>query len=145
MREISEETEIRAEPMEVWSVLTDLRRYPEWNPFIREAGGRVAAGRTLTLRAFPARGRPMIFRPRVLTAEPGRELRWLGRLPVPGLFEGEHRFLLTPVAGGTRLVQSEVFRGLLVPLLERRIRDTRTDFRSLNAALKARAERRPPV
>ncbi|UQI46732.1 SRPBCC domain-containing protein [Streptomyces sp. HU2014] len=87
----------------------------------------------------------MTFRPRVLTAEPGRELRWLGRLPVPGLFEGEHRFLLTPVAGGTRLVQSEVFRGLLVPLLERRIRDTRTDFRSLNAALKARAERRPPV
>ncbi|MCD9141162.1 SRPBCC domain-containing protein [Streptomyces albireticuli] len=145
MREISEETEIRAEPMEVWSVLTDLRRYPEWNPFIRRADGRVAAGRTLTLRMFPARGRPMTFRPRVLTAEPGRELRWLGRLPVPGLFEGEHRFLLTPVAGGTRLVQSEAFRGLLVPLLERRIRDTRTDFRSLNAALKARAERRPPV
>ena len=28
---------------------------------------------------------------------------------------GEHRFALTPAGGGTRLVQSESFRGLLVP------------------------------
>ncbi len=31
------------------------------------------------------------FRPTVLVAEPNRELRWLGRLFMPGPFDGEHR------------------------------------------------------
>jgi len=34
----------------------------------------------------------MTFRPTILKAEPERELRWLGRLLLPGLFDGEHVF-----------------------------------------------------
>ena len=40
MKIISAATEIGAPPMTVWAVLTDLGRYPEWNPLFREASGR---------------------------------------------------------------------------------------------------------
>src|SRR5262245_1638131 len=60
MRTISTTIDIDATPGEVWSVLGDLASYHEWNPFIREAVGRLAAGETLTMRTFPANGRPRL-------------------------------------------------------------------------------------
>jgi hypothetical protein len=42
--------------------------------------------------------------------------------------------------GGTRLVQSESFRGLLAPFSRRTLANTSTGFRQLNEALKKRAE-----
>lgn len=36
----------------------------------------------------------MTFHPVVLVAVQERELRWLGRLLIPGLFDGEHTFQL---------------------------------------------------
>jgi hypothetical protein len=36
----------------------------------------------------------MTFRPTVLNAETNRELRWLGHLLAPGLFDGEHSFTI---------------------------------------------------
>ena len=44
MKTVSATTQIDAPPMAVWAVLTDLSRYPEWNPLFREASGQVAAG-----------------------------------------------------------------------------------------------------
>ncbi|GGY12150.1 SRPBCC domain-containing protein [Streptomyces hiroshimensis] len=140
MREIATVIDIAAPPERVWQVLTDLARYEEWNPFIRQASGVVAPGRRLKLKVFPAGRRPMTFRPTVKAAVPGEELRWLGRTALPGLFSGEHRFVLTDLdGGGTRVVQSEKFTGLLVPLLRRSITATVADFEALNKALKKRA------
>ncbi|MCQ8774632.1 SRPBCC family protein [Streptomyces telluris] len=141
MREIATVIDIAATPERVWEVLTDLPRYEEWNPFIRHASGTAAPGRRLKLRVFPTGRRPMTFRPKVKAAAPAEELRWLGRTVLPGLFSGEHRFVLTDLdGGGTRVVQSEKFTGLLVPFLRRSITATVTDFESLNKALKKRAE-----
>ena len=83
----------------------------------------------------------MTFRPTVLTADPARELRWLGRLGLPRLFDGEHALQLRPLPGErTQFVQSEVFRGLLVPVLGRALEKTPQGFESFNAALKQRVE-----
>jgi len=143
VKTISHSIEINAPAAEVWKVLTDLAAYPDWNPFIREASGQVAVGQRLTLRLFPADGRPMTFRPRVLVADPGVELRWIGRLVLPGIFDGEHRFTLAATAtGGTELVQAEKFSGLLVPFTAKTISATRQNFAALNQALKTRAESR---
>ncbi|MER5642434.1 SRPBCC domain-containing protein [Kitasatospora sp. NPDC002227] len=140
---ISAEIEIEAPTAEVWEALADLASYPSWNPFIREAHGRVAVGETLTLKMHPTGGRPMTFRPKVLAADPGVELRWLGRLVLPGLFDGEHGFRLHPTGtGGTHLVQSENFSGALVPVTGRVIDRTRGDFTALNEALKKHVENR---
>lgn len=137
-REIVTEIEIAAPPDHVWAVLTDGAKYPEWNPFIVSMAGDIRAGATLTNRMRPQAGSPMTFRPVVLRAEPDRELRWLGRLGLPRIFDGEHYFLLNPSPEGTRLVQGERFRGIALWIIDPE--QFRADFEALNAALKARAE-----
>jgi hypothetical protein len=80
----------------------------------------------------------------VVTVEPNRELRWLGHLLVPGLFDGEHLHRLEPSeAGGTRYRQSEKFKGILVPLTDSVLAVTEQGFRAMNEALKVRAEQTP--
>jgi hypothetical protein len=137
--------DIDAAPEAVWAVLSDLPSYPSWNPFIREASGTLAAGERLEVSLQPERGRAMRFRPTVVTAEANRELRWLGRLVAPGVFDGEHRFAIEPTAAGSRLVQEERFTGLLVPFLARGLRrGTLPGFERMNEAVKERAEAGTP-
>jgi len=54
---------------------------------------------------------------------------------MPGIIGGEHSFILTPVDGGTRLVQSETFRGLLVPFSGKTLAATESGYQALNKAL----------
>ncbi|AYF72810.1 SRPBCC domain-containing protein [Nocardia yunnanensis] len=143
MKSISASIHIQATPDQVWDVLVDLRDYPEWNPFIREASGQIAVGNTLHLRMFPVGGgRPTGFTPTVLAARPGAEVRWLGRFLLPGIFDGEHSFTLSATDGGTDVVQAEKFSGLLVPFLGSTLEKTRESFVALNEALKKRVENR---
>ena len=138
--EIHTQATIDATADEVWSVLTDFRSYSRWNPGMEQVVGEAVVGTRLTIRFAPTKGRSMTMRPTVLTAEPGRELRWLGRLLVPGLFDGEHRFTIEErEPGRVRFVQAERFRGLLVPFLRRMIEvDTVATFARVNEALAAR-------
>jgi len=141
--ELSHEIEIDAPTDEVWRALEETERYAEWNPFIESLRGELREGAKLEGRVAPPGGKAMTFRPTVTAALPGRELRWLGRLLVPGLFDGEHRFLLEPLAGGrTRFVQSERFSGVLVPLLRGTLAKTRLGFEQMNRALAAEVEAR---
>lgn len=141
MTEVRSEIEIAAPAGRVWEILTDFARFPEWNPFIRKAEGRVQVGERLTVLLQPAGGRPTTFRPRVLRADPGRELAWLGHLVVPGIFDGEHHFEIESRDGGVRFVQREVFTGALAgPILNRIGDTTHQGFEAMNRALKARAE-----
>jgi hypothetical protein len=84
----------------------------------------------------------MTFRPIILALQPEAELRWLGRLMLPGIFDGEHQFQLEPIGEArTRLIHRETFSGLLVPLLWRKLdTQTRQGFEAMNRALKQRAE-----
>jgi hypothetical protein len=146
-RQLRAEIGIEASPERVWEVLTDFAAYPRWNPFMVEAEGRAAPGQRLRVRMrLPGRRRPTTFRPQVLEAVPARRLRWLGRLVLPGLFDGEHSFELEPAGPGrSRLVQQERFRGLLArPLLAFLADSTLAGFHQMNQALKARAEHPSP-
>jgi len=145
MKQLHTEIEIDASAEQVWELLTDFASYPEWNPFIRSIGGRPAPGERLQARLEPPGGRAMTFKPEVLMAEPNRELRWLGHLLVPGLFDGEHSFTIQPLEDNrVRFVQRETFKGLLVPLFARSLEsNTQRGFEAMNHALKERAEAAP--
>jgi hypothetical protein len=135
---VSATIEIDAPPMDVWAVLTDLSRYPAWNPHIREGTGTVAVGNRLTLRMYPPQGRPVTIRPKVIVAKPGVEWRLLAKFP--GIFSGDHCFTLHTANGGTRVVQSEIYRGILVPFIGKAIAASLTSFQAHNEALKRQVE-----
>jgi hypothetical protein len=140
MRVIDTRIEIAVPPVRVWSVLTDFARFPEWNPFITRIEGVAESGTLLRIEIRQPGKSAMTFRPRVLAARPGKELRWLGRLLLPGIFDGEHAFELESRGNGCSFRQSERFTGLLVPLLGGALTATQRGFEAMNAALKRRAE-----
>jgi hypothetical protein len=136
--------EIDAKPARVWSVLTDFANYPRWNPFFRAIDGELEVGKTLDIAVEPPGGRAMKFHPVVLAVEPDRELRWKGKLLIPGLFDGEHWFRLRPSQHGKVVLEhGESFSGILVPRFKPSLDShTRAGFVAMNEALKREAERR---
>ncbi|MBF2001279.1 MAG: SRPBCC domain-containing protein [Synechococcales cyanobacterium M58_A2018_015] len=141
-KEINTSIEINAPAETVWQVLINFSCYAQWNPFIRSIQGEARQGATLEVFIQPPGRNGMTFRPIILALEPGRELRWIGRLLLPGIFDGEHQFQLEPIGGNrTKFVHREVFSGLLVPFLWSSLaQPTRQGFEEMNGALKAQVE-----
>jgi hypothetical protein len=136
MTVISHSIVIQAPAAIVWSTLTDTARYGSWNPFIPELAGELRPGTKLRVRISPPGGRAMTFKPTVIDVAEERHLEWLGRMGVPGLFDGRHSFTLDPVdSTTTRLTQAENFVGLLVPFADALLRRTAAGFQAMNEAL----------
>ena len=141
-RRIETNIEINAPAARIWALLTDFARMSSWNPFIKSISGNLAQGDRLSVYIAPPGKVGMRFKPTVLTVRPERELRWLGHLLIPGVFDGEHYFLLEPIGEGrTRLTQGEKFSGLLVGFLSGTLSGTEAGFKAMNTALKREAER----
>jgi hypothetical protein len=139
--------DIDATPERVWQVLTDLPAYSQWNPFITHAEGTFAVGERLSLSVPPVNALLRVtLRPTVLEVTPCRRLRLRsrqGRLGIPGLFDAEHTFTITPHDGGVRLLEEQRLRGLLVALMARSLNRRRLPaLTAMNAALKDRSEGR---
>ncbi len=144
MRELRREIEIDAPPERVWAVVTDFAAYPEWNPFIRRVSGELREGARLEVRIEPPGARATTFKPTVRAVEANRELRWLGRLLLPGIIDGEHSLRIEPLEGGrSRFVQSERLTGVLVRLVKGTLAKTEVGFEQMNTALKTQVEQAP--
>ena len=143
MQEIRTEIEINAPVVTVWSILTDFSRHAEWNPFIREISGELRRGAQLQVNLGPPGKRAMKFKPIVQSVEPEKAFRWLGRLFIPGLFDGEHIFELeTAGKNTTRFIQREKFNGILVGIFRKSLdTDIKSGFITMNEALKREAEK----
>lgn len=133
--------DIDAGPRAVWDVLIDFAAYPGWNPFMDSVEGTAQVGQRLRVHLAGRGGRGTTFRPKVLVANPGEELRWIGRLGPGGLFDGEHFFVLTgDPDGNTRLTHGERFTGILVALFRGATAKSQAGFEAFNEALKRRVE-----
>lgn len=85
----------------------------------------------------------MTFRPRIVALQTNKEFRWLGRVIVPGFFDGEHRFAIQDNGDGTiTFTQAEKFTGVLVPLLLPLIeRVIKVGCETMNQKLKEKCEK----
>ena len=142
MRELHTEIEINASAERVWQLLTDFRRFPEWNPFMPRVKGHLAANETLEVDLTLPNKFNMTIKPTLIKVEPNRELRWLGHLIMPGIFDGEHIFTIERLSSDrVRLIHREEFRGWLVPLMLALVgKNTKRGFETMNQALKTQAE-----
>jgi hypothetical protein len=141
-KEISTSIVINSSPSVIWEILMNFDNYPNWNPFILSISGNPKVGEQIEAKIQPPGAKAMIFKPLVLVNESEKEFKWLGKLWVKGLFDGEHRFqLIDNQNGTTTFIQSEKFKGILVPLLKKMLdQKTLKGFIGMNEALKLRAE-----
>ena len=140
--EIFTEILIEAQPQKVWEILTDFENYPEWNSFVKSIEGNVRVGNIISVRIEPPNGNGLTFKPLVVAYEPQKELRWLGKFFIKGVFDGEHQFkLIDNKNGTTTFIQSETFTGILVSLFKNNLNNTKTGFEQMNLELKEIAER----
>lgn len=145
--EIRTSIQIDAAPEVVWAMLTDTAAYPEWNGFIVEWSGELALGARQNVLLQPGGGKPQRFRPEIVALDAGRELAWLGRVGIPGILDGRHRFAIEPLADGRSLLRhEETLVGALVPALRRLLTETTPiGFERMNRELAARAEATKPT
>ncbi len=123
MRIVHTEIQIRASPETIWKVLVVSPFIPAE---IRNALRDRKTGQNLSV-PMSAGGRGATLTVRLLAVEPFREIRWKGHLWIPGLFDGEHSFEIQEDTGGiTRLVQHEIFTGLLLPFFSGTLIDTKS-------------------
>lgn len=105
----------------IWSLLTELDRYEEWNPYITRASGRARVGATLELTLEPSGETTETHEATVLIVRIQRKLEWETRLvgPLPGVLDHEQIFRVLPLDGNRWRVVSEArFEGLLAPFAD---------------------------
>jgi len=139
---ISTEIEIDAPASAVWAQLAASDAYADWNPFVKHLSGDLEVGNHLNVTIQSEGSSPMDFTPEVLVADENAELRWVGKLGIKGIFDGEHYFILDETDRGTTIFRhGESFTGILgYPLLMLIGQGTERGFIAMNKALKARVE-----
>ena len=140
MLEIKTEITINSPIEKVWQILVKFQDHPHWNPFITKISGELTPGTTLNVFICPPNKKGMRFKPKLIKMEPNKELRWVGKLGLATLFQGEHYFLLEAITPQqTKLIHGEIFSGWLVPLLKKDLTGaTKQGFIAMNEALKTK-------
>jgi hypothetical protein len=139
---ITQTLEVAAAAETVWSVITDLARYPEWNPFVVRCTSTLEPGAPIAMRVrvLPWLAQPQ--REEILEHVPGRLLSY-GLRPMPLGMLASRRAHEVVALGPTRsrYVSRFVLDGWLAPLvavlLGRRLEH---GFTAMSTALVRRAE-----
>jgi hypothetical protein len=110
--ELRSEVEIGSEIGRVWSVLLDLPRHEQWNPFWTRLRGTLELAARITYDLTPPGGSSLRVRRVVETLDAPNELRWSGGYGWGWLLRSEQFVRLLAIDGSrTRLVIGENLRG----------------------------------
>ena len=124
----------------VWQEFINFEEYKNWNPAIYEVTGNLKENEIIKI-VVNANGSTMVFKPKILKYKENSELRWLGKLFIPKIFDGEHYFIVKDNFDGTStFIHGENFSGVLIPFFTKMILDTKKNFEAMNEELKKRAE-----
>lgn len=138
MKIYSTTTEINANALTIWSLLTDSSKYQEWNESVEKVEGNIALGQKIKVfakispeRAFPVKVKEFL---------PCKKMVWRGGMPL-GLFKGVRTFTLTDHKNGlVEFRMQEEFSGLMSPLIVRSMPDLTESFEQFAKSLKTKAE-----
>jgi len=138
MREFEASIAITAEPERIWSILTELSSWPEWDPACERIEGRLELGAKLVVYSTLAPGRG--FPVRVSELIPCEKMTWTGGMPL-GLFRGVRTFTLRDRQRDSAVFTlHEVFSGPMLKLIGGRLPDMTDPFAQFVKGLKHRAE-----
>jgi hypothetical protein len=140
-KDIRTEIEINASAEKVWQVLSDFESFPKWNPFVIKVLGKPKVGEILQIEVQLPKSRLLKFTPEVLVAEPNKELRWVGTMPL-NAFRGEHFYQIEKLGDDKiRFIHGEHFSGWMVGLIWMMLgKKIEKGYGLMNEALKKQAE-----
>ena len=128
---------IAAPPAKVWEVLTDVAKWPEWDPFCEKIEGELALGNKI--KAFTKLSPGRAFPVKVTDLSAPQRMEWSGGMPL-GLFKGVRTFTLEASGSGTQFTMREEFSGPMLFLIGKSIPDMSEAFASFAQGLKQRSE-----
>lgn len=136
---IENRTGVAAPAEIIWEILTDLPRWPEWNPLYASASGDIKIGSPWTM-VLKLPGRPdEVQRPKVLDWAPNDHIH----LQTKTFFIATLRYLEIEELSkeGCIFSNGERFQGMLAGMIIRPFaRDLRKGFDAMGEAMKIRAE-----
>ncbi|MFM9903319.1 MAG: SRPBCC family protein [Pyrinomonadaceae bacterium] len=129
---------INASAEKIWGLLTDADNYTKWNSTLESLKGDISLGGTVKMKVPEAPGRT--FKVRVAEFTPNKSMLWQdGFAP---MFQGKRYFNLTENSDGTTdFEMSEIFSGLMLPMIAGKLPDFGPIFERYAADLKKAAER----
>lgn len=136
--ECSVSNNIKASPEKIWNLLTDAGNYTKWNRTLESLEGNISLGGTVKMKVPQAPGR--IFKVKVKEFTPNKSMLWQdGFAP---MFMGRRYFTLQPgIDGNTVFTMSEIFSGLMLPMIAGKLPDFAPIFEQYAADLKSAAEK----
>jgi hypothetical protein len=143
MTDIGTTIDIHAPRAKVWSILVDLARYPEWNPFTPRVEATLKVGDPVILHVRMKPEQKTMRQPEVMTSYvEGEELGWGTTMGHRILLHANRTQKLVDLGGDrTRYESVDRFEGAIVPLVMALYgKHVQRGFDETARALKARAE-----
>lgn len=127
---------INAPTEKVWAVLTDFKKYPEWNPTMQLVKGEVKEGNKVVYHFTQDEQNAYDINAKVQKVIPHKLLNQKGGIPFILTFN--HRYILEPQGEKTKMIIHEDYGGIGVNFWSPK--KVEKAYERLNLALKKRVE-----
>lgn len=134
--ETSVTTNVKATAEKIMSLLTDASNFTKWNSTVVSVKGHIKQGETIELisKLDPKR----TFKLKISELTPTKMIWQDGFAP---MFSGVRTFKLTPKEdGSTDFSMTEVFKGIMLPMIKGSLPDFKPNFEQYASDLKKAAE-----
>ncbi|MGZ9224133.1 MAG: SRPBCC family protein [Anaerolineales bacterium] len=129
---------IKAGPERVWELMTNAADFPRWNSTVKSIEGKIASGQTIKLVAAISPGR--VFNLNVIEFVPQKRMVWSDG---NAMFKGVRTYMVAPKTdGSTDFTMSEVYTGLMLPMIAGSLPDFGPTFEKYVTDLKKEAEKK---
>ena len=143
MKKIETEIEIHAPIEKVWEVLTDFNNWEKWNPIVYQAHGKLLKDSKVDIIMYSGKNNLGHKYSATLTEiTVPKSLQWNAIMMAGFLFTNGKIFKLHKTESGTKLIHSETFKGILVPMFWKKLNQgVPKMLSSMNKALKEAVEK----
>jgi hypothetical protein len=140
MKQYHTTIKINAPIEKVWQALTDFSTFPDWNPLVSKASGKIAEGEIIKIFIKPLNAE---FSAKLIKVIENQELTWLGTRFAKFLLTGEHYYKLEKInENQTRLLHGEYFKGVFSQFISAKLlKKMESVFAIHNQILKTRLEK----